>query len=207
MAILIADLSGYTALTEAHGALAAADLVDRFLEMVEGCLVGQSHLHERRGDEVMIISPSPHQLLDTALILLQKAHAEENFLLLHGGLHYGPLLQRHNHYFGTTINLASRIAGKALPGSIWCSDQFVKSLSGAGHGSFESKGKHGFKNLSEEGELFELLWGAGQELYIDPVCRMLILDIGKAIAFPSSPGTYFCSEACARIFTAKVTPG
>ena len=55
LAILIADLSGYTALTEAHGAMSAADLIDTFLKMVDESLVGDSHLHQRRGDEVMII--------------------------------------------------------------------------------------------------------------------------------------------------------
>ena len=33
IAILIADLSGYTALTEAHGAFSVADLVDKYIEI------------------------------------------------------------------------------------------------------------------------------------------------------------------------------
>ena len=54
LAILIADLSGYTALTEVHGAHAAADLIDTYQEIVERSLVGESRLQERVGDEVMI---------------------------------------------------------------------------------------------------------------------------------------------------------
>jgi class 3 adenylate cyclase len=61
LAILMADLSGYTALTEAHGAISAADLIDRFLQIVKQSLVGSSRLHQRRGDEVMIVSESPDQ--------------------------------------------------------------------------------------------------------------------------------------------------
>ncbi|HRF16542.1 MAG TPA: hypothetical protein PK977_00190 [Chitinophagaceae bacterium] len=44
IAILMADLSGYTALTEIHGASSAADLVDKYVEIVEKCLVGDSQL-------------------------------------------------------------------------------------------------------------------------------------------------------------------
>ena len=32
----MADLSGYTALTETHGAHSAADLVEKYIEMVRG---------------------------------------------------------------------------------------------------------------------------------------------------------------------------
>ena len=39
LAILMADLSGYTALTETHGAVSAANLIDRYVEIVEKCLV------------------------------------------------------------------------------------------------------------------------------------------------------------------------
>ena len=67
IAILIADLSGYTALTETHGASSAADLIDKYIEIVSNSLVGESHLHERVGDEVMIVSDSPDHLHSTAL--------------------------------------------------------------------------------------------------------------------------------------------
>lgn len=37
LALLIADLSRYTALTEAHGAFRAAEIIDRFERIAEGC--------------------------------------------------------------------------------------------------------------------------------------------------------------------------
>jgi class 3 adenylate cyclase len=58
IAVLMADLTGYTALTETHGAASAADLIDRYVEIVEDCLIGDSKLQERIGDEVMIVSSS-----------------------------------------------------------------------------------------------------------------------------------------------------
>ena len=200
LAILIADLSGYTALTETHGAEAAADTVERYMNVVNSCLVGFAKIHQRVGDEVMLLSSSPDDLLATAIMLLQKAHAEENFLLLHGGLHYGELLQRHESFFGTAINLASRIASKAAAGNIWCSRQFLAALCEPSAASFTSKGKHGVKNLSEEEEFFEIVLDERAELYVDPVCRMLIINHENAVSHSAAPGVYFCSEGCRNIY-------
>ena len=110
IAILVADLSGYTALTEAHGSLSAADLIDKYVELVNNSLVGDSYLHERVGDEVIIVSDSPDDLLSTAVVLLGNVLNEYKFLHIHGAVHYGKALKRNNSFFGTTINVASRIA-------------------------------------------------------------------------------------------------
>jgi class 3 adenylate cyclase len=44
IAIMMADLSGYTALTETHGPSSAADLIDKYMEIVETCLVGRQQI-------------------------------------------------------------------------------------------------------------------------------------------------------------------
>src|SRR5215203_2375514 len=157
IAIMMADLSGYTALTETHGPLSAADLIDKYLEIVEGCLVGSSQLVERTGDEVMIVSHSADHLLASAVLLLKAISKEENFLEVHGGLHFGNVLKRKNSFFGTTINLTSRIAAKASPGTFWCSEEFTNALSDAALVKLEPKGKHSLKNISEQQEIFEVI--------------------------------------------------
>jgi len=55
----MADLSGYTALTETHGPSGAADIVEKYISIVRDCLVGDSHLHGVVGDEVIIIHLPP----------------------------------------------------------------------------------------------------------------------------------------------------
>ena len=77
LAILMADLSGYTALTEIHGSFTAADLIDKYLNIVNQSLVGDARLIDRTGDAIMIISKSPESLLATSLLLL-KQHAKKN---------------------------------------------------------------------------------------------------------------------------------
>ena len=86
IAILMADLSGYTALTETHGPHGAADMVEKYISIVQDCLMGDSHLHGVVGDEIIVISSSPDYLLYTTLQLIQKTHKEEGFLQVHGGL-------------------------------------------------------------------------------------------------------------------------
>ncbi|TMI79593.1 MAG: hypothetical protein E6H10_15155 [Bacteroidetes bacterium] len=200
LAILIADLSGYTALTEAHGAISAADLIEKFLKIVQESLVGDSHLHQRRGDEVMIISESADSLLSTALLLLRNSAKENNFLLLHGGLHCGPVLKRDNEYFGSAINFTARIAAKAGAGTFWCSREFRDSIKDSNLCPLTSMGTHELKNMLEEKEVFQLVSDPTNFLTIDPVCRMLIQSKQKAIPHPREREVFFCSENCLDIY-------
>lgn len=203
IAILMADLSGYTALTETHGAISAADLIDKYLEIVEDSLVGDCKLQERTGDEVMIVSSSPDFLLSTAVMIQENTLSVENFLQVHGGLHYGKILKRNNSYFGSTINLTARIASKANPGSFWCSGEFIDALKNKSAYKLQSKGKYSFKNVSEEKELSEVINTKSQSHAIDPVCRMLIQDKANAIQHYEETHLYFCSQNCLDIFKSR----
>jgi len=199
-AILIADLSGYTALTEMHGSIAAADLIDKYIEIVEESLLGDCVLHERTGDEIMVVSESPDSLVATALKIGKSTSNEENFLQVHGGLHYGKLLKRANSYFGSALNLTSRIAAKANPGTFWCSEEYVNALTDKFAFTLESKGNHLFKNISEEQALFELSIENRNSFFTDPVCHMLILDVQNAFPNLSEENQYFCSSDCLEMY-------
>ncbi len=203
IAILMADLSGYTALTETHGSVSAADLIDKYISIAQNCLVGNTKMHERTGDEIMFISDSADSLLETALKLEANAVCEENFLLVHGGLHFGKVLKRANNYFGSAINLVSRIAAKAVPGTFWCSDDFVYSITDKSICKFLSKGNFVFKNITQEKEVFELSIERMKANYVDPVCRMLIVNKQNAIPHPHEEELYFCSSQCLKIYEAN----
>lgn len=207
IAILMADLSGYTALTETHGSSGAADLVEKYVSIVRDCLVGDSHLHSVVGDEVLIISSSADHLMYTALLLIQNTGKEENFLQVHGGLHFGKILKRNDNYFGTTINLTSRITNKAAPGTFWCSAEYIAALSDHTEFTFEPKGKHRFKNLTEDNEVFELITDNPKAFYIDPVCRMVISKEENAIQHSDAPDIFFCSSNCLDIYRKNNTIG
>jgi adenylate cyclase len=203
LAILMADLSGYTALTEIHGSFTAADLIDKYLNIVNQSLVGDARLIDRTGDAIMIISKSPESLLATSLLLLKTACKEEYFLQLHGGIHFGKVLKRKESYFGSPINLTSRIMDIAKPGTFWCSVDFVNMLNDKSFTTLHSVGKQSFKNVSSEKEVFEIRHDHSTRFFIDPVCRMLILDNKKAIKHSESEDIYFCSVDCHDIYINK----
>ncbi len=204
--ILMSDLSGYTALTEVHGAVSAADLIDKYIALVEDCLVGDSQLHERTGDELMIVSKTPEFLLATAAKIINTTSNEHNFLQVHGGLHYGKVIKRRDSYFGSTINITSRIAAKASPGTFWCSEEFIESLSFKSQIKLQSVGRHNFKNISGFMELYELSSENKNSVLIDSVCRMLILDKDQAIKHPTLEDIYFCSPGCLHIYLDNQVP-
>lgn len=199
IAVMMADLSGYSALTETHGAISAADLIDKYLKIVQDSLVGNCKLMERVGDEVMIVSSSPDQLLATADLISKNTTAVDNFLLVHGGLHYGEVILRNNSYFGSTINLTSRISKKASPGTFWCSCEFVQALGDKLLFNLTPLGKQRFKNITEEKDLFELSSTSRSSFYIDPVCQMLIVTRETAVKHAGSDELYFCSPECLEI--------
>lgn len=203
LAILIADLSGYSAMTEIHGSFSAADMIDKYINIVNDSLVGDSFLHERVGDEVMIISSSPDNLLATAEILCKNLSEENHFLQIHAGLHYGQLLKRGNGFFGSALNITSRIASLAEPGTVRCSETFFRKLSPASASNFKPIGKSAFKNISEPLEIFELDREYKIDFHIDPVCRMIVFDHSKSFTHPSDPKKVFCSEQCRQIYMAN----
>ncbi len=106
---LMADLSGYTALTEAHGAVEAARTVTRYLEMARAVLQPGARLVEQVGDEVLIVSEAPEAAVRTALALRDAVEREPLFPALRAGLHAGPVIEQGGRYFGAALNLTARV--------------------------------------------------------------------------------------------------
>src|SRR6185437_13423746 len=67
VAIAFADLAGYTRLTEEAGELEAVDVVERFVEAVEGSLPEEARVIKTIGDGVMIVGSEPAALAEWAV--------------------------------------------------------------------------------------------------------------------------------------------
>lgn len=173
------------------------------MDLVSAALSGDSLLQERVGDEVLIVSTSADHLLATAELLLQSTLREYNFLELHGALHYGKLLKRNNSYFGSALNLTSRIASQASPGTLLCTQEFINALDNKSLYSFDPKGKYNFKNVPDEKEIFEITLKRPADMYVDPICRMIINKSGAFISHPAKSEILFCSQDCLDIYLNK----
>ena len=86
---LIADLAGFTALTETHGSLHAAHVVTRFVELVRATLPPGTRLVERVGDAVLIVAEATTPAMRAAVALRDAAEREPRFPLLRIGVHGG----------------------------------------------------------------------------------------------------------------------
>jgi len=200
LAILLADLAGYTAMTEAHGGESAAKIVRKYMDLVDRSLVGTSKLHQRVGDQVVIIAHNAEDLLETARHLNKLTGDEHDFLSIHAGLHYGPVFIDGDNLFGSTINIAARIMNIAQRGEILCSQSFIAQLNQ--ETSARSIGKHKLKNIPDELELFILAEPIKTSLHIDPVCHMQVDAMKIAITAVYENITFhFCSTNCRDSFT------
>jgi class 3 adenylate cyclase/YHS domain-containing protein len=203
LAILISDLSGYTALTEIHGGTSASEIVDRYVELVNESLIGKSYLAERIGDQVMVCSVDVDDLAETAIRLNELTRNENFFLPIHAGLHYGKIIEKNGHLFGSTINTTARIASVANSGQVLCSEFFADHLRNRSSFKLTDQGIFQFKNIMRRIRLFELFSSSPvhQFLLRDPVCHMLIVSPNeKLVCTHQGKVFHFCSQHCMDLF-------
>ncbi len=208
------DLAGYTALTEQHGDADAADCAARFYELTRSSLQGDTRIVKRIGDAVMLVSTDAGSCVATVVRLFRAADAEPRFPALRAGLHAGPALEREADYFGTPVNIASRIGAHARSGEVLCGDSVAAAIRGASDLRVTLLGTVRLKNLSHPVEIWSVLpteVAASTEL-VDPVCRMRVGT--PKVQIEHGGRLYaFCSDACAdrfraapESFVAEVTP-
>jgi len=199
---LISDLSGYTALTEAHGDFLAAELIDRYSEIVDSIVKEDIILVDRIGDEVLLTSAYPQFLLEAAINLQHITEQELNFPSLHIGLHCGKVIERGGKYIGNTLNLTSRISSHSRGGQILCSQDFKNAIENKKNFSFIKLGNIRFKNVSKPVTVFELYLDSDRKrLSVDPVCKMQVDIENPPAKIPFKDNIYyFCSHECTKSF-------
>ena len=115
VAIAFADLAGYTRLTEEAGEVEAVDVVERFVDAVEGSLPGDARVIKTIGDEAMIVGSDPAALTEWAVAF---QGLEPGRTLPRIAIHYGNALYRDGDYYGRDVNIASRVAARAAGGEV-----------------------------------------------------------------------------------------
>ena len=116
---LFADLVGYTAFTERAGDEAAADVAVAFqaaaarLSSDLGCEVVKS-----LGDAVMIHGPNAARVVALALRIARELGDEPWCPPLRMGVHSGTAVRRGTDWYGSTVNIAARLADAAREGQV-----------------------------------------------------------------------------------------
>jgi class 3 adenylate cyclase len=137
LTFLFTDLKGSTVLYERVGDLAAFDIVRAHFHVLHE-IVGAEHgaVVKTIGDAVMATFHSPDQAVAAALKMrkaMQKLNAERGSedLQLKIGIHEGPclavVLNDRQDFFGSTVNIASRVQGLATSRAIWATGPVVQN--------------------------------------------------------------------------------
>ena len=202
---LMADLSGFTALTEAHGSLHAADVVARYGEIARSVLEPGVRFLERVGDEIVLVTDDPGPAVRTAIRLREAIEREPLFPMVRIGLHGGRVAEREGEYFGAALNVTARVTAHARAGQILCTEPVAARVRDMADVELCSLGDVKFKNVAEPVPVFEVLCrGPVDTAAVDPVCRMRV-DPETAparLVYKDAP-RYFCSLECARAFLEK----
>lgn len=201
VAVLFADLAGYTALTEAHGDEEAARAALRLLELARGAYDGEAMLVKSMGDGVMVVFDDVDRAMSAALALSHAAEVEERFLGLRVGLHAGPAVVRHGDVFGATVNLAARLADRAQPSQILVTSAVRDQFRRAPELEWVALGTASLRHVREPVELLTVRTRR-RGATTDPVCRMVVTDqtVGAIEERHRGRRIRFCSDACAQLF-------
>ncbi len=203
---LIADLAGYTALTEAMGAGQAVKVVTRYVELANEVLTPGTRIVERVGDELLIVSDDTRAALRTALSLREAVESEPLFPSVRIGIHAGRVLEHQGRYFGPALNLTARVAAYARAQQILCTEHVARSVAGLDGVECHPMGAVRFKNVAEPVSVHEVVVRARptEPAHIDPVCRMHVRPETAPARLPFAGGVYyFCSFECARRFAER----
>jgi adenylate cyclase len=200
---VVADLAGYTALTEAHGDEYAADAAAAFCAAVR-TLLDEHGAEEVKsiGDAMLLRVDDPEQALRLAARIVSGYGARHRTLGIRVGVNTGTAVRRGEDWFGSAVNLASRVADVAGAGEVVLTDDTRQALGAAF--AVRELGLRRFKNVAAPVLVYSLpLEHNSAELPIDPVCRMAV-DPEHAAARQTVSGVeyYLCSPECAHAFEA-----
>ena len=116
---LFADLVGFTALTAAEGDETAADLAVEFADSVRALAAEHGvEFVKAMGDAVMVRGASAAQTVALGLRLVHDGPTPAWRPPVRIGVHTGTAVSRDGDWYGTTVNVAARLAACAQGGEL-----------------------------------------------------------------------------------------
>src|SRR4051794_589555 len=121
--IAFADLVGFTELGEQLPVEELGSVAGRLSQLAGEALEPPVRIVKLIGDAVMLVSPEPEPMVDVALRLVDMAAEHEGFPPLRAGIASGQAVHRWGDWFGTPVNLASRLTTRARPSTVLVSEE------------------------------------------------------------------------------------
>jgi adenylate cyclase len=120
--VAFADLVGFTRLGETVSAEELGHLAGQLGDLARDLTAPPVRFIKTIGDAVMFVCPEPAPLLDTVLKLVEVVDTDNDFPRLRGGVACGMAVSRAGDWFGSPVNVASRVTGAARPGTVLVAD-------------------------------------------------------------------------------------
>jgi adenylate cyclase len=152
--IAFADLVGFTRLGEAVPPEELEQLAHRLADLARDLAVPPVRFIKTIGDEVMLVSSDPVALLDAVLDLVDATDGDDDFPRLRVGVATGMAVSRAGDWFGSPVNLASRVTGAARPGSILVSESAREAIGDDDRFTWSFAGARHLKGIKSEVKLF-----------------------------------------------------
>jgi adenylate cyclase len=196
--VAFVDLAGFSAITDVYGDASAIAVLGRFEALVREALAGFGAPIKWIGDEAMFGFPDPAAALQVLGRLIPACRSEPRIPLTRTGLHHGPVLRRANDLFGSTVNIAARIAAYATPGQLLATQPVAEIATASGIVA-RDLGKVALRSIADHVPLYSIeLAPVFDPAWIDPVCKMHAPFSAYRRAAPTGP--WFCSERCAEAY-------
>jgi adenylate cyclase len=153
--VAFADLAGFTRLGEALPAEELEHVASRLAELAHDVAFTPVRFVKSIGDAVMLVSFDSAPLL-SAMLDLADAAAANSLPRLRIGLASGCAVTRAGDWFGSPVNLASRVTGAARPGTVLVAESTRDAVANAGGFDWSPAGTRHLKGVSGDVKLFRV---------------------------------------------------
>ncbi|HVL82320.1 MAG TPA: adenylate/guanylate cyclase domain-containing protein [Actinomycetota bacterium] len=202
--ILFVDLASFTPLAQVHGDEVAADVLNRFDNLVRELVVPhEGAIVKQIGDAFMLTFREPVSALRFAIELDVAIGREWHFPAIRVGVHTGEVLYRVGDYVGNTVNIAARVAALAQASEILITKPVAAAALEADI-PVEPAGERDLRGLTDPLPVYRVVrtGGRASRREQDPVCGMLVGTHSAARLLHGGYEFVFCSEECLRRFLA-----
>jgi adenylate cyclase len=200
---LFADLAGFTALTEAHGDVRAADVAAHFCADARRIVGDRGAVLKTIGDAVMVRFPIAADAISAGLRITSELGGEHHAPTIRVGMHHGTAVERDGDWFGLAVNVAARVAALAAGGEVLLTDATRRAAGELDGITLRHHGTHRLRNVTDPIAVLRAVATetAARALDVDPVCRMAV-DPSRAAGWLVHEGREyrFCSLECASRF-------
>ncbi|HWS91492.1 MAG TPA: adenylate cyclase regulatory domain-containing protein, partial [Mycobacterium sp.] len=159
--VAFADLVGFTRIGEVVSAEELGQLAGRLGHLARDVAVPPVRFIKTIGDAVMFVCPDSVPLLDVVLKLVDAVDGDNDFPRLRAGVASGMAVSRAGDWFGSPVNVASRVTGVARPGTVLVADSVWEAVGGTGEFNGSFAGSRRLKGIKSEVRLFRIRRGNG----------------------------------------------